>query len=551
MATDLATYYLNVVPSAKGMGGKLISELEGAGGEAGSKAASKFGSMFKKVIGALAIGKIFKDAIDGGAALQQSIGGIETMFKESAEKMQQYAAQAYNTAGVSANEYMTQVTSFSARLLQGLGDDTDLAADIANRAMVDMADNANKFGTDLAAIQNAYQGFAKENYTMLDNLKLGYGGTKTEMQRLIQDAAAMVDIQEELGITVDESSMSFDNIINAISVMQAKLDVAGTTQKEALGTYSGSFAAMKAAWENVVGYVAIGSPEVGSAVQNLAESVGAYVGNASTLIENIVSKLPGALVTIIESAGPQLIDSGFSLFVRLAEGLIESIPNILGKIPVMINALTAGINKYWPQLIKVGVDLVVNLAKGLIQAIPSICNTLPQLTRALLGGLAAGLVGVFDIGAQLVKGLWNGIVSVKNWVLSKIKGFGNSILSSLKSFFGIHSPSTLFRDEIGKNLALGVGIGFEKYIPVDSMSNALNDVAMDALSDTDTTLAVKSSLQDVSVDYGTNGLANNNYGGVTINVYTRDGQNEKAIAEYISELLDASVIKERAVFANG
>lgn len=555
MATDLATYYVNVVPTTKGIGGTLASELGDSAKEGAKQFGNNFVGILKKIVVAAGIGKVIGDSIKEGASLEQSIGGIETLFKDSAGKMQQYAAEAYKNAGVSANTYMEQVTSFSARLLQGVGGDTEKAADIANRAMVDMSDNANKFGTDIASIQNAYQGFAKANYTMLDNLKLGYGGTKTEMERLIKDAAAMTDVQKELGVTVDANSMSFDNIINAISVVQSHLGVMGTTQEEALTTFSGSMGAMKAAWQNVVGYVAIGSPQVGTAVKGLAETSVQFIENAVPMIENIFTSLPPALIEILAKAGPRIIESGINLIVRLAEGLIQAIPQMVEQIPTIIQSLVTGIQKYLPTIITTGINLVVALAKGLVQAIPNILNELPKLIRSVLQALGDGFSAskLGQIGRNLVQGLWNGINNAKQWVLDKIKGFGNSILNGLKRFFGIHSPSTLFRDEIGKNLALGLGIGFEKNIPIDDMTASLthsfDDVVYDTLNGMDANLSL--SAANVTGTNYDSALGNTNYGGVAINVYATPNQSVQEIAEAVNDILNNDIIRQRAVFANG
>ena len=204
---------MQIIPSAKGIKGQIESviggDVDNAGKSAGKSLGGKLVGAFSAVMATAAIGETISKAFSEGAALQQSIGGIETLFKDHAGTVVKYANEAYKTAGLSANEYMETATSFSASLLQGLGGDTQKAAEIANMAITDMSDNANKMGTSMEMIQNAYQGFAKQNYTMLDNLKLGYGGTKEEMARLIQDASKMTDVQKELGVTVDSSSMSF------------------------------------------------------------------------------------------------------------------------------------------------------------------------------------------------------------------------------------------------------------------------------------------------------------------------------------------------------
>ena len=246
---ELAKAYVQIVPSAEGIQGSISRVMGGEAASAGESAGTLLGTKLvgtlKKVIAAAGIGKMISDSLNLGGALQQSIGGVETLFKESADTVKTYAAQAYRTVGLSANDYMEQTTSFAASLLSSVSKDTNAAAQLANMAMVDMADNANKMGTDMASIQNAYQGFAKQNYTMLDNLKLGYGGTQAEMQRLLTDAEKLSGVHYELGNLAD--------MYSAIHVIQTEMDITGTTAKEAATTLTGSFAAMKAAAQNVLG----------------------------------------------------------------------------------------------------------------------------------------------------------------------------------------------------------------------------------------------------------------------------------------------------------
>ena len=272
MATELAKAFIQIVPSAQGIKGSLSNIMEPEGTDAGNKSGQSLVSSIKKVIAAAGIGKVLSVAFTGGAALEQSLGGIETLYKDSADKMKAYAKEAYKTSGVSANAYMENVTSFSASLISSLKGDTSKAADVANRAMQDMSDNSNKFGTNIQDIQNAYQGFAKQNYTMLDNLKLGYGGTKEEMQRLLKDA------QKLSGQKYDISNLS--DVYNAIHVIQDSLDITGTTAKEASTTFSGSFGAMKAAAQDLLGNIAIGG-NIKSSVKNLLDTCLLYTSDAA------------------------------------------------------------------------------------------------------------------------------------------------------------------------------------------------------------------------------------------------------------------------------
>lgn len=272
---ELAKAYVQIVPSMEGLQGQLAKLFpDGVGGEQGGKMGKNLGKSLLAAFGAYKVadklGDVIKSAFSEGAALEQSICGIETLFKSSAGKVEQYASDAFKTAGVSANEYMENVTSFSASLISSLGGDTAKAAEAAHTAMVDMSDNANKMGTNIADIQNAYQGFAKQNYTMLDNLKLGYGGTKTEMERLLADAEKISGIKYNIDNLAD--------VYAAVHVIQGELDITGTTAKEAATTFSGSFGSMKAAAANLLGTLTNGG-DVSKALGDLDESAGNFADN--------------------------------------------------------------------------------------------------------------------------------------------------------------------------------------------------------------------------------------------------------------------------------
>ena len=315
-------------------------------------------------IGAVAtgLGAAVTQSVKGFADYEQLVGGVETLFKNSAGTVQKYANDAYKTAGLSANRYMETVTSFSASLLQGLGGDTEKAAQYAHTAVVDMADNANKMGTDIEMIQNAYQGFAKQNYTMLDNLKLGYGGTKTEMQRLIKEAANMKDIQEELGVSVDGTSMSFDNIVNAIHVVQKNLDIMGTTAKEAEGTIQGSLFAMKSAWENLL--VAMGSGEnLDQCFDNMISSVEIFGNNLMPVAERALA----GIGTVIEKLAPTISEK----FPELAQKLI---PPLISATTTMVGGLIRAL----PSIIGTIIKEIPNMAKQLGQAIGGLFDNISQ-----------------------------------------------------------------------------------------------------------------------------------------------------------------------------
>lgn len=353
MPANVATAYVQIIPSAQGIGGGIAQALGGdaAAAGAGASIGGKLVGALKGVIAAAGLGAALGKALTEGAALEQSLGGVETLFKDSADQVIAAADNAYRTAGVSANKYMEQVTSFSATLLQGLGGDTAAAAGYADKAIVQMADNANKMGTDIASIQYAYQGFAKDNYTMLDNLKLGYGGTQAEMARLINDSGVLGDSIEVTAETVND--VPFDKIIDAIGVIQDDLGITGTTAQEAATTLSGSFASMQAAASNVLADLTLGR-DIGPALEGLAQTVSTFlVGNLLPAVWNILSALPGALVTFVQSLGPQLaagLVSGLNAIspqlggaVETAFGFLKENGNLIAAAIVSITSAFAGL----------------------------------------------------------------------------------------------------------------------------------------------------------------------------------------------------------------
>ena len=490
-------------------------------------------------------------SVNSYADLEQNVGGIKTLFKGSADKVIKNAENAYKTAGMSANQYMETVTSFSASLLQSLGGDTEKAADVADMALTDMSDNANKMGTSMESIQWAYQGFAKQNYTMLDNLKLGYGGTKSEMERLLADA------QKLTGVKYDISNLS--DVYTAIHVIQGELGITGTTAKEASETISGSVSSMKAAFDNflngsgtidqlvetgitsiqnivnavgellpnLIQSVANATPQIvdginqifpqilnlimtnaptilssiGQILMALVQSLISYMPQIMTIamqliqsfITGIITMLPqiiqmgvqlivqlitgiaqmlpqlipqavNAIITIVTGLLDnidQLIDAGIQLIIGLAEGLINAIPQLVEKIPIIIEKLINAITNNLPKIIQAGITLIIKLAEGLIKAIPQLISKIPQIITSIINGFANYYSKLGEVGLNLIKGLWNGISDAGSWLWGKISGFCSGIVDKIKGFFGIHSPSKLFNQEIGKFLALGLGEGFD------------------------------------------------------------------------------------------
>lgn len=403
MATELAKAYVQIIPSAVGIQGRIQKEIEPEADSAGSSFGGKMVGMIKKVIATAAIGKALSASISEGAALEQSLGGIETLFKDSADKVKANAAKAYQTAGMSANDYMELTTSFSASLLSSLAGDTSKAADVADMAMVDMSDNANKMGTNMEDIKNAYQGFAKQNYTMLDNLKLGYGGTKSEMERLLADA------QKISGVEYNIDNLS--DVYSAIHVIQGQLDITGTTAKEAATTISGSFNQMKAAAKNVMGEIALGM-DVGPALNELANTIITFaVGNLLPAIWNVISALPSAIVTFVTALGPQLFTAVSGLIPQIASGIATGIPTLYQSAMQLMDQFNIGIQEQLPILLQKGVDFITNIVNGILQNLPQVITMAGNVITYFANTIISMLPTILSAGARLLLRLVNGIIN--------------------------------------------------------------------------------------------------------------------------------------------
>lgn len=403
MATELAKAYVQIIPSAVGIQGRIQKEIEPEADSAGSSFGGKMVGMIKKVIAAAAIGKALSASISEGAALEQSLGGIETLFKDSADKVKANAAKAYQTAGMSANDYMELTTSFSASLLSSLAGDTSKAADVADMAMVDMSDNANKMGTNMEDIKNAYQGFAKQNYTMLDNLKLGYGGTKSEMERLLADA------QKISGVEYNIDNLS--DVYSAIHVIQGQLDITGTTAKEAATTISGSFNQMKAAAKNVMGEIALGM-DVGPALNELANTIITFaVGNLLPAVWNVISALPSAIITFVTALGPQLFAAVSGLIPQIASGITTGIPTLYQSAMQLMDQFNIGIQEQLPILLQKGVDFITNIVNGILQNLPQVITMAGNVITYFANTIISMFPTILSAGARLLLRLVNGIIN--------------------------------------------------------------------------------------------------------------------------------------------
>ena len=334
---DLGKAYVQIIPKAEGISEKIKESVSPGAGKAGTSAGNSFVGTFAKIAGGAAVGaavyKGMKAAIDEGAKLQQSYGGLDTLYGEASAAAKDYAMEAAK-AGISANDYAEQAVSFGASLKAAFGGDTEAAVEAANTAIMDMADNAAKMGTPIENIQNAYQGFAKGNYTMLDNLKLGYGGTKTEMERLLKDA------QELTGVEYDIDNLG--DVYEAIHVIQEDLGLTGVAAEEAATTFSGSFGAMKASAQNVLAMLSTGG-DVGPAMAQLASAAGTFLfDNLVPMVGNVISAIPGLIGTFIQEGAPTLIEQGRTLLTNLIEGLITGIPEMANTAAEMIRGFADG-----------------------------------------------------------------------------------------------------------------------------------------------------------------------------------------------------------------
>ena len=371
------------------------------------------------------IKSLISGAIEGYGEYEQLVGGVETLFGSSADTVIKNAENAYKTAGLSANAYMETVTSFSASLLQSMGNDTEAAAKKAAQALTDMSDNANKMGTDMQSIQNAYQGFAKQNYTMLDNLKLGYGGTKSEMERLIADANALNAAQ---GNYTNYSIESYADIVDAIHTVQTEMGITGTTALEASTTVEGSINSMKAAYQNFVTGLGDQNADIGALTEELIQSAGNVAKNVLPVIESVVK--------------------------NIAETVREQGPD-------MITRFVAYATEKLPEVLKLGVQLIVSLVKGLAQNLPELLRGTLALVDTIISAFLDSLPDIIEVGKDIVRGLWEGIKAMASWIGEKISGFVGGLVDGVKGVLGIHSPSRVFAG-IGQNMALGLGQGFER-----------------------------------------------------------------------------------------
>ena len=440
MATELGQAYVQIMPSARGISGMIKNQIQPEAASAGSGAGMSLGSKMvaavTTVIAAAQIGKFFAASISEGSALQQSLGGVETLFKGSADRVKQYAAQAYKTSGVSANTYMENVTSFAASLVSSLGGNTRKAADLANTAMVDMSDNANKMGTDMDLIQQTYQSLARGNYAMLDNLKLGYGGTKSEMERLMADAEKLTGEHYTVG--------DFADTVEAIHAVQESLGITGTTAKEASTTLSGSMNSMKAAFQDVLGNLALGK-DIEPSLNALAETTSTFFfGNFLPMVGNILAGLPGAITTFLAAAGPQIAAGFQSLFsghgVNIDfSGLTAKFQGILTAVQPVIDGLRTAFGQI-PGLFSTIVSAVTPVIDTIVSAIARMnFSGIQSALTAIIPAVQSGFSIMMGIVGPAINNVVNAFVSLWNAaqpLITILSAALMPVLQALGSFLG-------------------------------------------------------------------------------------------------------------------
>lgn len=436
-----------------GLGEKLKSGLATAGKVAVAGVAA----------GATAIGALGTKAVAAYADYEQLVGGVETLFKDSQDQVMDYANNAYKTAGLSANEYMETVTSFSASLLQSLDGDTSAAADKANLAITDMSDNANKMGTDMTSIQNAYQGFAKSNYTMLDNLKLGYGGTQAEMERLLADAEKISGIKYDIS--------SYADIVDAIHVVQTEMGITGTTAEEAASTIQGSFGMMKSAWQNLVAGMADPDQDLGVLVGNFTDSVVIAGNNLIPRIQELLPRIVEATTSLIGTVSEQLpailgtvLPSLVEGATNLVTGLMAALPSVLSVLadvaPTVINTLVPALIELLPQITQTGIDVIVSLAQGIADALPQL---IPAATDAIIKIVEVltspeNLGNLIDAALAIILALVDGLVDATPKLIAAVP----DVISNLVTAIIANMPKIL---EAGVEITMALADGLIKALP--------------------------------------------------------------------------------------
>lgn len=537
----IGTAYIKIMPEAKGIESTIGGVVDPAAEKAGKSSGNKYIGALKKVMAGAAIGKWIGDSVLAGADMEQALGGIETLYKDASDKMKDYASQAYRTAGIDSTTYMEQATSFSAALIKSYNGDVDKAADATNKAMIDMADNAAKMGTPLESIQMAYQGFARGQYTLLDNLKLGYGGTKTEMERLLKDAEKITGVHYDIN--------ELGDVYEAIHVIQTEMDITGTTQKEAAETISGSLQMVKASYKDLIANLALGN-DIYPQLEALGTSLIAMFKNVLPAIGNVVIGIPKMLIqhapeiySAVSNGARKAIAFAvgqIGLFIQnlpsvasnIGNTIIANMPLIIDKVKAILQNVMTWIAHYAPQIITAVFTIITNIGKTLLTNLPSILRSVLNLGLSIVkNGLNLVWQAVKSIGANILHAITKPFQDA--W--GKVKEAINKIKSIFplrlgKIFDGIKLPH--FKISGGK-IPWGIGgagkkpsISVEWYAQGGIMAKPTlfggGEAGAEAIMPLDPFWARMDKIVD--------GV--NNMGGVTINVYG-GSQSANDIAEAV------------------
>lgn len=414
--------------------GKEVKKAGEDSEEAGKKfdkvktAATALGTAAAAATAALAAAavKLGTEVISAYADYEQLVGGVETLFKDSSGKVMEYATDAYKTAGLSANEYMETVTGFSASLISSLGGDTEKAAEYANMAITDMSDNANKMGSDMASIQNAYSGFAKQNYTMLDNLKLGYGGTKEEMQRLLEDAEKLSGVKYDIS--------SYSDIIDAIHVIQTEMDITGTTAKEAEATISGSIGMLKSSFQNLITGLGDADADIDKLCDNVVNSFNSVVKNITPVVRNLAKTVPNALEGILDAIAPllpELLEMGVGLFEALLSGFTSVLPELMNTAASLVTTLVQGIIEALPLVVEAAAQFITTLVQGIAEALPTLIPAAVETVTTIVSTLIENIPLLIDAALQLIQGLAEGVLEAIPVLLEALPELIESLVTTL------------------------------------------------------------------------------------------------------------------------
>ena len=443
--TNLGTAYVQIMPSAKGISGMISRELSGEAASAGESTGNALVGKLKGVIAAAGLGEFLKKTLEAGGDLQQSFGGLDTLYGDAGEAAKKYATEA-SKAGISANDYAEQAVSFGAALKKSYGGDTYKAMEAANTAIMDMADNSAKMGTDIDSIQMAYQGFAKQNYTMLDNLKLGYGGTKTEMERLLADAEKLS------GVTYNIDNLG--DVYDAIHVIQEDIGLTGVAAEEAKTTFTGSFGAMQASAQNFLASLSLGEG-VGPALSTLIDTAKTFlIDNLFPMIGNIIMSIPEVVATFVQEVAPSIIeglniipqildyitqelpgvlDKGVEFITNFANGIFESAPEAISKFGEILVKIYDFILENGPVILSKGVELIGNLASGFINNLPAIINAMQEIATNMLNTLISHLPDMLQTGKDIIMKIGEGVKSLITHLPDMLKEIAKNSFENFKS----------------------------------------------------------------------------------------------------------------------